>query len=106
MARCGLPTSDKELRKLLTPEQYRITKQNGTERPFKNAFWDNKKAGVYVCVISGDALFSSKEKFDSGSGWPSFYAPVRQEAVVEHRDVSHGMTRVEVRAAVSNSHLG
>mmetsp|Transcript_8321 Transcript_8321/g.20973 ORF Transcript_8321/g.20973 Transcript_8321/m.20973 type:complete len:197 (+) Transcript_8321:108-698(+) len=106
MARCGLPQSDEELRKLLTPEQYRITKQNGTERPFKNAYWDNKKPGVYVCVISGDPLFSSKEKFDSGSGWPSFYAPLRPEAIVEKRDISHGMVRVEVRAAVSNSHLG
>jgi len=103
---CGLPTDDAELRKLLTPEQYRVTKENGTERPFANAFWDNKKPGLYVDVISGEALFSSKEKFDSGTGWPSFWAPVENKSVVEIKDSSHGMVRVEVRSARSNSHLG
>ena len=103
---CGLPTDDAELRKLLTPEQYRITKENGTERPFSNAFWDNKKAGLYVDVISGEVLFSSTEKFDSGTGWPSFWAAVDKGAVTEIKDRSHGMIRVEVRSAKSNSHLG
>jgi methionine-R-sulfoxide reductase len=103
---CGLPQNDDELRKLLTPEQYRITKQNGTELPFANAYWNNKEAGIYVCVISGKPLFSSTDKFDSGTGWPSFTKPINPQAVVEKKDVSHGMVRVEVRAQVSNSHLG
>jgi peptide-methionine (R)-S-oxide reductase len=103
---CGLPTSDEELRKLLTPEQYRITKQNGTERPFQNAYWNNHRAGLYVCVISGTPLFSSTDKFESNSGWPSFTKPIEAAAVIEKRDISHGMVRTEVRAAVSDSHLG
>lgn len=103
---CGLPNNDEELKKLLTPEQYRITRENGTEMPFRNAYWDNKKAGLYVDVVSGEALFASGEKFDSGTGWPSFWAPVDPKAVVEKKDASHGMVRVEVRSAGSNSHLG
>lgn len=103
---CGLPTDDGALRKLLTPEQYRIMKENGTERPFANAYWDNKKAGLYVDVISGEALFSSNEKFDSGTGWPSFWAPVDPKAVAEKKDSSYGMIRIEVRSARSDSHLG
>lgn len=103
---CGLPADDEELKKLLTPEQYRITRENGTEMPFRNAYWDNKKPGLYVDVVSGEALFSSGEKFDSGTGWPSFWAPVDPQAVVEKKDASHGMVRVEARSARSNSHLG
>jgi len=103
---CGLPESDEELRRLLTPEQYRITRQNGTERPFANAFWNHKEPGIYVDVISGEPLFGSTDKFDSGSGWPSFTRPLRVGAVRARRDDSHGMTRTEVRSAKANSHLG
>ena len=103
---CGLPESDAELRRILTPEQYRITRENGTERPFANAFWNHKAAGIYVDVISGEPLFSSADKFDSGSGWPSFTRPIRTGALRERHDGSHGMTRTEVRSAKANSHLG
>jgi methionine-R-sulfoxide reductase len=103
---CGLPTSDAELRKLLTPEQYRIMKQNGTETPFHNAYWDNHEAGIYVDRISGIPLFSSQDKFDSGTGWPSFTKPLNASVIAEKQDNSHGMSRVEVRAALSDSHLG
>ncbi len=103
---CTLPSSDEELRTLLTPEQYYVTKQNGTERPFQNAFWDNHRRGLYVDVISGEPLFSSTDKFDSGTGWPSFTKPLNKSAVVEKRDSTHGMERVEVRASKADSHLG
>lgn len=104
--KCGLPSDEAELRKLLTPEQYQIMVENGTERPFQNAYWDHHEEGIYVDAISGDPLFSSEDKFDSGSGWPSFTRPMMPGAVVELTDRSHGMIRVEVRAKVSNSHLG
>ncbi len=103
---CALPTSDEELRKLLTPEQYRIVRQNGTERPFDNAYWNNHAAGLYVDVVSGEPLFSSKDKFDSGTGWPSFTRPIEMASIVEKRDESHGMVRVEVRSRKADSHLG
>lgn len=103
---CGLPADDAELRNLLTPEQYRIIRENGTEAPFQNAYWDNKKEGLYLDAVSGDPLFSSTDKFDSGTGWPSFTAPVDPDAVVYRRDKSHGMTRIEVRSARADSHLG
>ena len=103
---CAFPTSDAELRKLLTPEQYRITKQNGTERPFANAYWNNHEPGLYVDVISGEALFASTDKFDSGTGWPSFVRPIQDGAVVETRDAGHGMARTEVRSKASDAHLG
>ena len=103
---CGLPESDEELRRLLTPEQYRITKENGTERPFDNAFWNNKAEGLYVDVISGKPLFLSRHKFDSGTGWPSFTQPVQTDEVVEIVDKSHGMVRTEVRSKTSDAHLG
>jgi len=90
----------------LTPEQYRVTQEDGTERPFANAYWDNKKPGLYVDVVSGEPLFASVDKFDSGTGWPSFTRPVEAANVVEHRDVSHGMIRVEVRSTHGDSHLG
>lgn len=95
-----------ELRKRLTPEQYRVTKQNGTEPPFRNEYWDNKKPGIYVDRISGEPLFSSLDKFDSGTGWPSFTKPLAKENVVEKSDSSHGMTRVEVRSKAGDAHLG
>jgi len=98
--------SDHEIKAKLNAEQYYVTKQNGTEPPFRNAYWDNKKPGLYVCVISGAPLFSSTAKFDSGTGWPSFYAPIKKEAIQEKRDASHGMVRTEVRAAEADSHLG
>lgn len=98
--------TDAELRKTLTPEQYNVCKQNGTEPAFRNAYWDNHEAGLYVDVISGEPLFASTHKFDSGTGWPSFWEPVKREAVVEKTDVSHGMKRTEVRSAKSDAHLG
>lgn len=98
--------SKEELKKRLTPEQYRITKENGTERPFSNEYWDNKAEGIYVDVISGEPLFSSTTKFDSGTGWPSFYQPIDTSAVVEVEDSSHGMRRVEVRSKLADAHLG
>jgi peptide-methionine (R)-S-oxide reductase len=90
----------------LTPEQYRVTQQDGTERPFSNAYWDNKEPGLYVDLVSGEPLFASVHKFDSGSGWPSFTRPVHPEHVVENRDSSLGMERTEVRSAQGDSHLG
>jgi len=103
---CTLPTSDDELRKLLSPEQYYVTKQNGTERPFSNQYWNNHRAGIYVDVISGKPLFSSVDKFDSGTGWPSFTKPIEAAEVVEKVDSSHGMARTEVRSKSADSHLG
>jgi len=97
---------DAELRSRLTKEQYYVTKQNGTEAPFRNEYWDNKRAGIYVDVISGEPLFSSLDKFDSGTGWPSFTQPLAKENVVEKSDVSMGMRRVEARSKKSDAHLG
>ncbi|QDY71656.1 peptide-methionine (R)-S-oxide reductase MsrB [Qingshengfaniella alkalisoli] len=90
----------------LSPEQYRVTQQDGTERPFANEYWDNKEPGIYVDVVSGEPLFASVDKFDSGSGWPSFTKPLVTDNIVENRDMSHGMIRTEVRSAGGNSHLG
>ena len=103
---CGLPTDDAELRKLLTPEQYAVMRQNGTERPFSNEYWNNHRAGIYVDRISGEPLFSSLDKFDSGTGWPSFTQPLESSNVIEKSDTSHGMVRTEVRSKKANSHLG
>jgi methionine-R-sulfoxide reductase len=90
----------------LSPEQYRVTQKDGTERPFANAYWDNKEPGIYVDVVSGEPLFASVNKFDSGSGWPSFTRPIEPENVIENHDTSHGMTRTEVRSTHGDSHLG
>ena len=90
----------------LTEEQYRVTQQDGTERPFQNAYWDNKAPGLYVDVVSGEPLFASTDKFDSGTGWPSFTRPVKSENIVENQDTSHGMVRTEVRSSRGDSHLG
>jgi methionine-R-sulfoxide reductase len=98
--------SDAELRSRLTKDQYRVTRECGTETPFQNAYWDNHKAGIYVDLITGEPLFSSLDKFDSGTGWPSFTKPISKERVVEKRDSSFGMERTEVRTSKSNSHLG
>ena len=90
----------------LTPEQYRITQQNGTERPFTGEYYNNNEAGIYVDVVSGEPLFASSDKYDSGSGWPSFTKPITSAHISEHRDQSHGMERVEVRSTHGDSHLG
>jgi len=93
-------------KKELTPIQFHVTQQCGTEPPFQNEFWNNKRAGIYVDVVSGEPLFSSRDKFDSGTGWPSFTKPLKDENVVEKADSSYGMNRVEVRSKSANSHLG
>ncbi len=98
--------SDAELRRELTKDQYRVTREGDTETPFQNAYWDNHQPGIYVDLITGEPLFSSLDKFDSGTGWPSFTKPISKEKVVEKRDSSHGMERTEVRSAKSDSHLG
>ncbi len=103
---CAFPKDDEALKKLLSPEQYRITKQNGTERPFANAYWDNKHPGIYVDVISKEPLFSSKDKYDSGTGWPSFSRPIKKTSVVEKTDKSMYEERTEVRSKNADSHLG
>jgi peptide methionine sulfoxide reductase msrA/msrB len=90
----------------LTPLQFHVTQQCGTEPPFQNEFWNNKKAGIYVDVVSGEPLFSSQDKFDSGTGWPSFTRPLKDENVVNKVDNSYGMNRMEVRSKNANSHLG
>lgn len=86
--------------------QYHVTQENGTEPPFNNEFWDNKKDGIYVDIISGKPLFSSKDKYDSRCGWPSFTKPIDEVEVKEKRDFSHGMIRTEVRSTEADSHLG
>ncbi|MEQ8298106.1 MAG: peptide-methionine (R)-S-oxide reductase MsrB [Nitratireductor sp.] len=90
----------------LSAEQYRVTQQNGTERPFSGAYVDNKDAGLYVDIVSGEPLFASTDKFESGCGWPSFTRPLAAAEIVEHLDESHGMRRVEVRSGHADSHLG
>ena len=90
----------------LTPEQRRVTQESGTERPFDNAFNGNKEAGLYVDIVSGEPLFTSMDKFDSGCGWPSFSKPLDAAHVIEHRDITHGMIRTEVRSTHGDSHLG
>ena len=97
---------DAEIRRRLTPEQYRITQKDGTERAFRNAYWDNKEAGIYVDIVSGEPLFSSREKFKSGTGWPSFTAPLEADNIIEKKDWSWGMRRTEVRSTHADSHLG
>ncbi|RME17557.1 MAG: peptide-methionine (R)-S-oxide reductase [Bdellovibrio sp.] len=95
-----------ELKKRLTPLQYKVTQENGTEPPFKNKYWNNTQEGIYVDVVSGEPLFSSKDKFNSGTGWPSFTRPLVKENVVEKEDRSLFVTRTEVRSKKGNSHLG
>ena len=98
--------SDDELRRKLTPLQYEVTQRDATEPPFRNAFWDNHEPGLYVDVATGEPLFLSVDKFESGTGWPSFSRPVDPEHVVSKTDRAHGMVRVEVRSRVGSSHLG
>ena len=98
--------SDAELRSKLSPEQYKVTQQEGTERPFANAYWNNKQAGIYVDVVSGEPLFSSLDKYDSGTGWPSFTQPLEPENIATHTDRKLFMTRTEARSKHGDSHLG
>lgn len=95
-----------QLKKRLTSEQFRVTQQCGTEPPFNNAYWNNHAPGIYVDVVSGEALFSSQHKFDSGTGWPSFSQPLEADHLVKKADTSHGMQRTEVRSRYADSHLG
>lgn len=98
--------TEEELRERLTPLQYRVTQEGDTEKPFQNKYWDNKAEGIYVDIVSGEPLFSSTHKFQSGSGWPSFYKPLEPDNIVTLEDNSMGMTRTEVRSKRANSHLG
>jgi methionine-R-sulfoxide reductase len=98
--------TDAELRAKLTPEQYEVTQHEGTERAFRNAYWDNHEAGIYVDVVSGEALFSSLDKFESGTGWPSFTKPLESSNVKTKTDRQFFMSRTEVRSAAADSHLG
>ncbi|UCF94121.1 MAG: peptide-methionine (R)-S-oxide reductase MsrB [Desulfobacterales bacterium] len=104
-ARYSKPNAE-ELRRKLTPLQYRVTQQDATEPPFNNEFWNNKKEGIYVDIVSGEPLFSSRDKFESGTGWPSFTQPLEPANIVEHEDRSFFMTRTEVRSKHGDSHLG
>jgi peptide-methionine (R)-S-oxide reductase len=98
--------SDAELKEKLTPQQYHVTRQCGTEPAFTGKYWKTKTPGVYHCVCCGEPLFDSKTKFDSGTGWPSFYVPLDPAKVVEHSDRTYGMLRTEVRCAKCDAHLG
>jgi len=98
--------TDEEWRKILTPEQYKIARAKGTERPFCGVFYDNKKQGVYLCVCCGLPLFSSEAKFDSGTGWPSFFKPFAPENIKTQLDLSYGMRRIEILCARCDAHLG
>ena len=99
-------TKDQEAVARLTPEQFRVTQHSSTERPFENAYWDHDEPGIYVDIVSGEPLFSSIDKFESGCGWPSFTKPLEAENVEEQVDSSHGMMRTEVRSSHGDSHLG
>lgn len=98
--------SESELRKKLTPEQFHVTQEEGTEPPFRNEYWNNKHAGIYVDVVSGEPLFSSLDKYDSGTGWPSFTQPLQSDNIVTHTDFKLILPRTEVRSKAANSHLG
>lgn len=95
-----------ELKKKLTPMQYEVTQNNGTEPPFRNEYWNDLREGIYVDVVSGKALFSSRDKYDAGCGWPSFTKPIMDEEIIEKQDTSHFMVRTEVRSKTADSHLG
>lgn len=98
--------ADEELRRRLTPIQYQVTQQDGTEPPFHNEYWDNKKPGIYVDVVTGEPLFSSLDKYDSGTGWPSFTRPIEPDSVLTREDTTLFLPRVEVRSKIGDSHLG
>ncbi len=101
-----LQKTEQEWREQLGPEQYRICREKGTERAFTGEYYNNHDKGIYRCVCCGEALFSSEEKYDSGSGWPSFWKTLTDDALDEHRDISHGMTRTEITCSKCDSHLG
>lgn len=94
------------LEKKLTPTQYQVTQESGTERPFTGEYWEHKEEGIYVDIVSGEPLFSSKDKYDSGCGWPSFTKPIDRKQIKEKADFSHNMHRIEVRSKDADSHLG
>ncbi|WP_415817392.1 peptide-methionine (R)-S-oxide reductase MsrB [Mesobacillus thioparans] len=98
--------NQEELKKRLTPMQYEVTQNNGTEPPFRNEFWNDLREGIYVDIVSGMPLFSSRDKYDAGCGWPSFTKAIEEEEVVEKKDLSHFMVRTEVRSKSADSHLG
>lgn len=98
--------TEQEWKDQLSPEQYQVARQCGTERAFTGKYWNTKENGIYNCVCCGEPLFKSDAKFDSGTGWPSFYEPVSQGSVITHTDKSYGMTRTEVRCAKCDAHLG
>ena len=98
--------ADEEIRQRLTPDQYQITQCSNTEPPFQNAYWNNKRPGIYVDVVSGEPLFSSMEKYDSGTGWPSFFKPLEMANLTFHIDREMGVERTEVRSRDADSHLG
>jgi methionine-R-sulfoxide reductase len=98
--------STEELKTTLTPLQYKVTQENGTEQPFANEYVNNKKDGIYVDIVSGEPLFSSRDKYDSGCGWPSFTQPLASENLQEKKDLSLGMVRTEIRSIHADSHLG
>jgi len=98
--------SEKELRMRLSPVQYEVTQNEGTERPYSNEYWNNKQAGIYVDVVSGEPLFSSLDKYDSGTGWPSFTKPLEPDNIATHTDFKLFMARTEVRSKHADSHLG
>ncbi|WP_066047819.1 peptide-methionine (R)-S-oxide reductase MsrB [Robertmurraya korlensis] len=99
-------TKEEDLKERLTPIQYEVTQRNGTEPPFRNEYWDHFGDGIYVDIVSGKPLFSSKDKYDAGCGWPSFTKPIEEEEVIEKMDRSHFMVRTEVRSKSADSHLG
>jgi len=106
MANDSNTDKQEELKAKLTPLQYEVTQENGTEPPFHNEYWDNHAEGIYVDIVSGEPLFSSTDKFDSGTGWPSFTRPINSKDIVDKTDTSMFMERTEVRSAEANSHLG
>lgn len=99
-------TKDGDLKEKLTPMQYEVTQRNGTEPPFRNEYWNQFGDGIYVDIVSGKPLFSSKDKYDAGCGWPSFTKPIDEEEIIEKMDHSHFMVRTEVRSKTADSHLG
>lgn len=105
-SRARRPVDREELRRRLTPLQYEVTQLDGTEPPFRNEYWNHREEGIYVDVVSGEPLFSSRDKFDSGCGWPSFARPIHADAVVTRPDHRFGMRRTEVRSREADSHLG
>lgn len=106
MAKRAVEKTEEEWREQLTPDQYRVTRLKGTERPFTGQYWDHKDEGTYACVACGEPLFSSETKYDAHCGWPSFYAPLQEDNIEEHEDLSYGMRRVEVVCENCGAHLG